>query len=87
MRLYCMKKFLTFIILLIFVCFFATSCTYRNGQKQNLIQSKRRFANYVEGSQQSDPNRIDLSEGPKLQYDQKLGPKNLDFDIKIIDPY
>ena len=30
---------------------------------------------------------IDLSEGPKLRYDAKLGPKDLNFDFKIINPY
>ena len=30
---------------------------------------------------------IDLSEGPKLRYDAKFGPQDLNFDIKIINPY
>lgn len=82
-----MNKFLTFILLLIFVSVSTTACSHNRSPKQNMIQSKRRFANYVEPQSQSDPTRIDLSEGPKLKYDQKLGPKNLDFDIKIVDPY
>ena len=52
-----------------------------------MIQSKRRFAEYVAPEAQKDPNTIDLSEGPKLKYDAKFGPKKLDFDIKIVDPY
>jgi len=62
-----------------------TACT--NKQKPNMIQSKRRFAEYLEPQQQKDPNRIDLSEGPRQNYNAKFGPKNLDFDIKIVNPY
>ena len=81
-----MKKALIFLLMLTFVSVCTTACT-GNKQKPNLIQSKRRFAEYVEPQAQKDPNTIDLSDGPKLKYDAKLGPKNLDFDIKIIDPY
>lgn len=52
-----------------------------------MIQSKRRFAEYVEPQNQKNPNTIDLSEGPKQNYNATFGPKNLDFDIKIVDPY
>lgn len=82
-----MKKIFTFLLLLAFVSVSTTACSHNRKPKQNMIQSKRRFADYVEPQAQNDPNRIDLSEGPKLKYDAKLGPKNLDFDIKIIDPY
>ena len=78
-----MKKFWTLFLAVVFFSTFTTACTDR--PKQNLIQSKRRFAEYVEP--QSDSGRIDLSEGPKLNYDANLGPKNLNFDIKIVDPY
>ena len=30
---------------------------------------------------------VDLSEGPKLRYNANFGPKDLNFDIKIINPY
>ena len=82
-----MKKFFAFILLLSFVSVCTTACSNQGKPKKNMIQSKRRFAEYVEPQQNKDPNRIDLSEGPKLKYDAKLGPQNLDFDIKIVDPY
>ena len=82
-----MKKICTFLLLLIFVSVSTTACSQNKTPKQNMIQSKRRFADYVEPQAQNDPTRIDLSEGPKLKYDAKLGPKSLDFDIKIVDPY
>ena len=82
-----MKKFLTLLMLLIFVSVFTTACNDQPKPKQNMIQAKRRFADYVEPQQQKDPNTVDLSEGPRLKYDKRIGPQNLDFDIKIIDPY
>lgn len=81
-----MKKLCSLILILVFVGVITTSCT-KQSEKPNLIQSKRRFAEYVEPQSQKNPNAIDLSEGPKLKYDAKLGPQNPEFDFKIIDPY
>ena len=82
-----MRKVLSLVLLFAFCGVLTSACTNNAKPKQNLIQSKRRFAEYVEPQQQRDPNRVDLSEGPKLRYDANLGPKNLNFDIKIVDPY
>lgn len=82
-----MKKFFALCLLFMFVLVSTTACTQKQSQKPNIIQSKRRFADYMESPKLNDPNAIDLSEGPKLKYDAKLGPKNPEFDIKIIDPY
>ncbi|MBR1775829.1 hypothetical protein IJ750_01980 [bacterium] len=54
-----------------------------------MVQSQRRFAKYVE-PQSGNTNAtgtIDLSEGPRQNYDRNLGPQNINFDIKIVDPY
>ena len=82
-----MKKLCILILISIFISTFLTACTQKKAQKPNMIQSKRRFANYIEGSQTKDPYAIDLSEGQKIKYDKKLGPQNPDFDFKIVDPY
>jgi len=82
-----MKKIYVFCLMLIFICACTTACTIKRTQKPNMIQSKRRFANYMEGSQVKTPGAVDLSEGPRLRYDAKLGPQNPEFDIKIVDPY
>jgi len=82
-----MKKIFTLLLVFSFI-FCTTACSSQKmGKSSNIIQSKRRFADYVEPQQKKDPNTIDLSEGPKLKYDANLGPKNLNFDIKIVDPY
>ena len=82
-----MKQIFTLFLLAVFVCTFTTACGNRQKTKQNLIQSKRRFAEYVEPQKQSNHNTIDLSDGQKLRYDARFGPSNLNFDIKIVDPY
>lgn len=82
-----MKKTAVLFIMLSLVCVLTTACSKQKEQKQNMIQSKRRFAEYVEPQNQKNPNTIDLSEGPKQNYNATFGPKNLDFDIKIVDPY
>ena len=82
-----MKKTAVLFIMLSLVCVLTTACSKQKEQKQNMIQSKRRFAEYVEPQNKKNPNTIDLSEGPKQNYNAKFGPKNLDFDIKIVDPY
>ena len=82
-----MKKILTLLLIFSFISSCTTACTQKQTSKPNMIQSKRRFAEYVEPQQQKASNTIDLSEGPKLKYDANLGPQNLNFDIKIVDPY
>ena len=82
-----MKKNFVFCIMLIFTIVLTTACTNKQANKPNMIQSKRRFAEYVEPQQGGNSKAVDLSEGPKLNYDKKLGPQNPEFDIKIIDPY
>lgn len=82
-----MKKVIIFIMMFSFISVCTTACTGQYVSKQNMVQSKRRFAQYLETKEQGNPNAIDLSEGPKQNYNAKFGPKNLEFDVKIVDPY
>ena len=82
-----MKNLFVLFVISAFVLVNITACTNQKKVKANMIQAKRRFAEYVEPQTQKTSGTIDLSEGPKLDYDRKFGPKNLNFDIKIIDPY
>jgi hypothetical protein len=50
-----------------------------------MVQSKRKYADFIEPKK--DKNVVDLSEGPRQNYDANFGPKSLNFDIKIVDPY
>ena len=51
------------------------------------IKYERKFGKYFEPEQKSTGAMIDLSEGPKLRYNANFGPKDLNFDFKIINPY
>jgi len=82
-----MKKLLVLIIFSAFILVNITACSNKKNSTANMIQAKRRFAEYVEPQTQKGSGTIDLSEGPKLNYEAKFGPKNLNFDIKIVDPY
>jgi len=83
-----MKKAISFLLMLSFVSVCTTACAPRK-QKPNLIQSKRRFEKYVnpQAQPQGYEGSVDLSEGPRLNYSHKMGPKELNFDVKIVDPY
>ena len=81
-----MKKFLVLVICLLFVVSMSACST--NTQNNSMVQAKRRFADYLPGeANSSSEGVVDLSEGPKLRYDRNMGPKDLNFDIKIVNPY
>ncbi len=80
-----MKKICIFLLMLSFITVTTSACTKR--PKQNMVQSQRRFAKYVETTSQTNRDVIDLSEGPKLKYDAKFGPNSPSFEFKIVDPY
>ena len=82
-----MKKAVIFLMILSFVSVCTTACTNQHRPKQSMVQHQRRFAKYLDSAEQKNPNAIDLSEGPKQNYNAKFGPGNLDFDIKIVNPY
>ena len=80
-----MKKIIFSLMVFFLVICVTSACTPQ--KKQNMVQSQRKFAKYIQSSGNSSSTSIDLSEGPKLKYDANLGPQNLNFDIKIVDPY
>ena len=51
------------------------------------IKYERKLGKYFEEDNQRIGGVVDLSEGPKLRYNAKFGPKDLNFDIKIVNPY
>lgn len=53
----------------------------------SMVKSQRRFANYLEPQKENQGGFVDLSEGPRLKYNANFGPKNPNFDFKIINPY
>ena len=63
---------------------FLSACTVDNGK--STIKYQRKLEKYLTSEDQKH-GTIDLSEGPKLRYDRSFGPQELNFDIKIINPY
>ena len=51
------------------------------------IKYERKLGKYFDKTENTSGRMVDLSEGPKLQYDAKFGPRDLNFDIKIVNPY
>ena len=80
-----MKKICSFVLCVSFILLITSACTTK--QKKSIINSQRRFAQYLEPEKETPKGVVDLSEGPKLKYDAYFGPKALDFDFKIKNPY
>ena len=80
-----MKKICTLLLLASFIIVGTSACTHK--QKPNMVQSQRRFEKYINEQNNGSGTVIDLSEGPKQNYDRNMGPQNINFDIKIVDPY
>ena len=64
-----------------------SGCTVKSNKQT--INYQRKLQNYLPGSTavQKPTGTIDLSDGTKTRYDANLGPQELNFDIKISNPY
>lgn len=85
-----MKKYglVILCLLLLFSVFCLTACKPR--PKQQTINYQRKLEKYLPSDQRSattSSGAIDLSEGPKLKYDAKMGPGEMNFDVKVVNPY
>ena len=79
-----MKKYGLLIVCLLISSFLLSAC---NATPKSPINYERKLGKYFEEENQHVGGVVDLSEGPKLRYNAKFGPKDLNFDIKIINPY
>ena len=81
-----MKKYSLLIVCLLVSTILLSACS---SITKSPIKYERKFGKYFDSSEEKKPEggMIDLSEGPKLRYDAKFGPRDLNFDIKIINPY
>lgn len=78
-----MKKNGLIILSLLIFCSFLSACT---PQHEPAIKYERKLGKYLENNEPTG-STIDLSEGPKTNYNAKFGPKDLNFDMKIVNPY
>ena len=79
-----MKKHGLLIVCLLISSVLLSAC---NITPKSPINYERKLGKYFEEEKQQIGGVIDLSEGPKLRYNAKFGPKDLNFDIKIVNPY
>lgn len=82
-----MKKLALLLVCLTMANLLLTGCAVKS--KKQTIDYKRKFSQYLPSDNKSVSNTkaIDLSEGPKQNYNYNLGPNDLNFDIKIVNPY
>lgn len=79
-----MKKFCLIVVCFIVAAVLLSACEMNNGS--STIKYKRKLEKYFP-SEEHQAGTIDLSEGPKLRYNADFGPRDLNFDIKIVNPY
>ena len=80
-----MRKICCFILLLSFVSVLVSACNIKKDEP--MVNAPRRLGKYIQTQEEKPGGTVDLSEGPKLKYDAYFGPKALNFDFKIEDPY
>ena len=85
-----MRKFCVLLVCLIIPPMLMSACN--STPNNSIVNAQRRFAKYLPDSNTKEKNSstgefIDLSEGPKLKYDAKLGPSDINFDFKINTRY
>ena len=79
-----MEKYSVLIVCLLISAVLLSAC---NAQPQSPIKYKRKIEQYLPASNTSSSGMVDLSEGPRQNYDARFGPRDLNFDIKIVNPY
>lgn len=79
-----MKRIGLVIVCLLASCVLLSAC---NTAPKSPINYERKLGKYFESESSPVAGTVDLSEGPKLRYNANFGPKDLNFDIKIVNPY
>ena len=79
-----MKKVGLLIVCLLIFSVLLSAC---DSTPNSPIKYERKLGKYFEPEKNPTGGMIDLSEGPKLRYNANFGPKDLSFDIKIVNPY
>ena len=81
-----MKKYGLLVLCLIVGAILLSACKIK--QPSNTINYHRKLEKYLPSEQpKQHGGAIDLSEGPRLKYDAKFGPSDMNFDVKIVNPY
>ena len=78
-----MKKYGLLVVCLLITTVLLCACS---SEPKSAIKYERKLGKYFE-EEKSVGGVVDLSEGPKLRYNASFGPKDLNFDFKIVNPY
>lgn len=79
-----MKKYSFLVLSLFILSVLLSACTKA---PNSTIKYERKLGKYFDSEKKSEGGFVDLSEGPRLKYNINLGPRDLNFDFKIEDPY
>ena len=82
-----MNKYCILVIFIICSSLILSACKM---EAKSPIKYQRKLEKYLNpngGIKKAVGGVVDLSEGPRLNYNSKFGPKELNFDIKIVNPY
>lgn len=86
-----MKKVGLVILCFIFLCSAMCLTACKKRPKQQTIKYQRKLEKYLPAEntsqKKSTGSSIDLSEGPKLKYEANFGPREVNFDVKVVNPY
>ena len=82
-----MKKFVFVLACVLVANMFLTACTMHKTQTINYNRRLQKYLPAETSKQRPTGVTVDLSEGPRLKYEGNLGPNDLNFDIKIKNPY
>ena len=77
-------KYGLFSVCILATCILLSACHFE--PNNSMVQSHRRLGKYFT-HENTPAGVVDLSEGPKLKYNANFGPKDLNFDFKIENPY
>lgn len=81
-----MKNHILLIVCLLTSSVLLTACNVGTSSS-SMVKAQRRLEKYLPSENKPQGKVVDLREGPNLRYDSKFGPKDLNFDFKIINPY
>lgn len=87
MRGFSMKNCCILIVCLLISGILLSGCDIKTKSPINYHRRLEKYLPNEDVQKKPQGGTIDLSEGPKLKYEQKMGPKDVNFDIKVVTPY
>lgn len=83
-----MKNLVILVVFLLLFSVLLSACHIT--QRKQTIEFHRRFEKYIQPEVEKPKEKrtnIDLSEGPKLNYNSNFGPSDVNFDFQVNTKY